>query len=306
MRGLNDITAPGKKIELEYRAKRAHFRVQWAVPNGSAHGGQTGLRCLEPGKFIWDVPIKEWSHDTFMLLGAKGQEYLEGHASAAKRESPPDSVHTLEGKPPGASELSASRPHAGGERRVYPRRDCRIEAHLKTCGDSDPSPVKITDISLGGCYLEMLSPFPVGTPIEIDFPLYESNTHAFATVRSSQSGMGMAVQFTQMTRDNFEKLRRFAPPSPGVAEPSFVKSASPAPAQPLYGNRGAGLAVQPAHEPPSPPTGRNGSAALNSTQLPPPTVAEALEAVVRVLFRKNLITRAEISEELANLKTAKK
>lgn len=306
LRGLNGIAAPGKEIELEYRAKRAHFRVQWAVPNGPANAGQSGLRCLEPGKYIWDVPLKEWSHDAFKLFGAKGQEYLAGHSSASKPESRLNSSRTLEEKPQETPEASASRRHAGGERRIHPRRDCRIEAHLKTCGDSDASPVKITDISLGGCYLEMLSPLPIGTPIEIDFPLYESNTHAYATVRSSQSGMGMALQFTDMTPDNFEKLRRFAPPAPGVAEPSFVKSVSPAPEQPRHGNGAAGLAASPAHETHSPPAGRNGSAALDSTQLPPPTVAEALEAVVRVLFRKNLITRAEISEELARLKSSPK
>jgi hypothetical protein len=152
----------------------------------------------------------------------------------------------------------------------------------------------------------MLSPFPVGTPIEIDFPLYESNTHAYATVRSSQSGMGMALQFTEMTPNSFDKLRRFAPPAPGIAEPSFVKFQPPASEQSHHGNGAAGLAAPPAHQPTNPAPGRNGSAALDSTQLPPPTVAEALEAVVRVLFRKNLITRAEISDELAKLTSAKK
>jgi hypothetical protein len=306
LRGLNGIAAPGKRIELEYRAKRAHFRVQWAIPNGPSNAGQTGIRCLDPGKCIWDVPLKEWSQDTFKLFGAKGQEYLAGHALASKHEVRLDSSNSIHSKPEEVPQASASRRHAGGERRIYPRRECRIEAHIKSGGDTHASSVKITDISLGGCYLEMLSPHPIGTSIEIDFPLYESNTHAYATVRSSQSGMGMALQFTEMTPDNFEKLRRFAPPAPGVAEPPFVKSLAPAQVLPHSGNGSANSAAPPVHEMPSPPTGRNGSAALDSTQMPPPSVAEALEAVVRVLFRKELITRAEVSEELARLKSTKR
>ena len=35
------------------------------------------------------------------------------------------------------------------------------------------------------------------------------------------------------------------------------------------------------------------------------TTAEALEAIARVLFRKGLLTRAEVSEEIEMLKTAK-
>src|SRR5271168_763204 len=100
LRGLNGIAPPGKKIELEYRAKRAQFRVQWAGPNGPAHPGQLGLRCLEPGKFIWDVPIKEWSHDTFALSGVAAKEHLKGEASAAKRESPAESPHAHEAAEP--------------------------------------------------------------------------------------------------------------------------------------------------------------------------------------------------------------
>ena len=306
LRGLNGIAPPGKRIELEYRAKRAHFRVQWAVANGPSNTGQTGLRCLEPGKCIWDVPLKEWSQDTFKLFGGKGQEYLAGHASASKHESKFESSRTLESKPTEIPQASVSRKHAGGERRIYPRRECRIEAHLKTGGDTHASSVKLTDISLGGCYVEMLSPHPIGTSVEVDFPLYESNTHAYATVRSSQSGMGMALQFTEMTPENFERLKRFAPPAPGVSEPSFVKSVSPTLAPPPSGYDDAVSSAPAVRATPGAPAGRNGSVALDSTQMPPPSVAEALEAVVRVLFRKNLITRAEVSEELASLKSPKK
>lgn len=53
LKGLDHVAEAGKKIEIECQDQRAWFRVQWVAHNGSAKTGKVGVRCLEPGKYIW-------------------------------------------------------------------------------------------------------------------------------------------------------------------------------------------------------------------------------------------------------------
>jgi len=66
-----DITAIGARLEgdvlflqrgsvigVECGRSRARFRVAWVGQPGSKRHGQIGIRCLEPGKYIWGVPLQ--------------------------------------------------------------------------------------------------------------------------------------------------------------------------------------------------------------------------------------------------------
>jgi hypothetical protein len=139
----------------------------------------------------------------------------------------------------------------------------------------------ITDISLGGCYVEMLSPLPVDTFVDIAISPDDTTLQLSGRVRSSQTNFGMGVSFTGMRPQDFEVLRKFAPPT--VEGPDFPKPGPP---------------------PPAPVKEARGPSAAEFDSVDLPTTPEALAAAVRVLIRKGVLTRTEVMEELEKLKVS--
>lgn len=259
LKGLSGIVVSGRKVEVECGDQRAWFRVQWAGAAGSSKAGQAGIRCLEPGKYIWGVPPKEWQPDSFDPL-------------RSEPVSPPP--------PPVMSPSSGSEPWSGRERRQFVRHACRMAAQIVLQNGSLRMTATVTDISLGGCYVEMLSPLPVDTFVDIALSPGDATLQLSGRVRSSQPNFGMGVSFTGMRPQDFEILRKLAPPTSDAPEPE--KQAAP---------------VRPAPVKESRP-----SAAAEFDSVDLPTTPEALAAAVRVLLRKGVLTRAELMEELEKLK----
>lgn len=259
-KGLEGLVEPGNKIEIELNDQKAWYRVQWVGKNGSGKAGRVGVRCLER-KYIWDVPPRTWDRDSF------------GESSGAE-----------------VAKVSWN----GEERRLFGRRSCRIEAQVSIPGSSVGLPGKVTDISLGGCYVEMLAPLPVETMVELVLTAGDTSMRASGRVRSSQTGLGMGVAFASMSPAHFEKLRKFSLAASGTPE---IATAGQSAAQ-LQAK--AQVGAPRAQAPPS----NHGSSSPASPRHAP-TTAEALEAVIRVLLRKGLLARDELAEELDKLKTAK-
>jgi hypothetical protein len=257
LKGLSGIVVSGKKVEVEYGDQRAWFRVQWAGAAGSSKAGQAGVRSLEPGKYIWGIPPKEWQPDSFDPL-------------RPEHVSPP---------PPTMSPSSGSGSWSGRERRQFVRHACRMAAQITLQNGSLRMPATVTDISLGGCYAEMLSPLPVDTFVDISISPGDTTLQLSGRVRSSQTNFGMGVSFTGMRPEDFEILRKLAPPTLDGPEPEKqAVPARPAPAKESHPYAGP---------------------EFDSVDLP--TTPEALAAAVRVLIRKGVLTRAELMEELEKL-----
>jgi hypothetical protein len=62
---------------------------------------------------------------------------------------------------------------------------------------------------MGGLFLHMQSPPPKGSLIELVFDLKSGQVRARATVRYSQPGEGMGVQFVQMQPTDRARLNQF-------------------------------------------------------------------------------------------------
>jgi hypothetical protein len=260
LKGLSGIVVSGKKVEVEYGDQKAWFRVQWAGAAGSSKAGQAGLRCLEPGKYIWGVPPKEWEADSF----------------------DPQRPETASRQPPPAmSSSSDSGPWNGRERRQFVRHACRMAAQIILQNGTLRMTATITDISLGGCYVEMLSPLPVDTFVDIAISPDDRTIQLSGRVRSSQTNFGMGVSFTGMRPQDFEILRKLAPPT---AENAEHQRTVPPPS------------------PQAPARAARASMAADFDSVDLPTTPEALAAAVRVLIRKGVLTRADVMEELEKLK----
>jgi DNA-binding response OmpR family regulator len=85
-----------------------------------------------------------------------------------------------------------------------------IESQLPDPQQDDP-PVacRLADLSLGACYLETESPFPVGTSVALSMTSGDFEMYAGGTVRVMHPDFGMGVEFRQRTqaqRDHVRKL----------------------------------------------------------------------------------------------------
>lgn len=261
--GLKSSKEAGSKVEVEFQGQKAWYRVQWIGRPGTSKAGRIGLRSLEQGNYIWGVSPSAWEPDAY-------------HPS-----SQDDKFPSLEGPTMRTTPLSRKK---GEERRQHARRACRIEAQLTLADGSAGPPGTITDISLGGCYVEMLSPLPLGSDVTLAFLAGGTPLRISCKVRSSQNGFGMGVSFTGMKPEDFEALRNFAPPTTSPATGASSVETPKAPVAHSLQPSGAGAEIHALDLPPSP---------------------DALEAIVRLLLRKGLLTHAELAEELDKLKTSK-
>jgi hypothetical protein len=188
LNGLKGIADVGSKIEIEYQGRKAMYRVQWIGQVGTPRSGHAGVKCLEPGNYIWGVPLAEWTPDMYDPDSAEAQK----HAVV-----PP--IECLIAPPPTI------------ERRRFPRVACRIEATVVDELSAMNLPVKVTDISFGGCYVEMLAPLPVNSSVELALDTSHGAIHARGKVVAAQTGMGMGIAFTAISPEDFEKLREIVP-----------------------------------------------------------------------------------------------
>jgi len=104
------------------------------------------------------------------------------------------------------------RPFELDNRRTKTRYGCRLGAEVYRPGLSIPHRCCLTDLSAGGCYLEVALPFPQGSTLEIVVRTYEMRLRLRGTVLASHPGYGMGVAFeldTEEERTNLKKLTDF-------------------------------------------------------------------------------------------------
>jgi CheY-like chemotaxis protein len=75
--------------------------------------------------------------------------------------------------------------------------------------DDPPVACKLTDLSLGGCYLEMASPFPVRTRLVLSMKVAELQVEAEGMVRVMHPEVGMGVELTQHTTQQRGQVEKF-------------------------------------------------------------------------------------------------
>ena len=93
-------------------------------------------------------------------------------------------------------------------RRNEKRYSCRISAEVYQTGTSVPTHCCLTDLSSGGCYLEIPLPFSRGASVEIMVRTYEMKLRLRGTVQASHPGYGMGVAFELATKEEQSKVKQ--------------------------------------------------------------------------------------------------
>jgi hypothetical protein len=77
-----------------------------------------------------------------------------------------------------------------------PDSGARIEAHT-------------SDICLGGCYVDTMNGFPIGTIVELRLTKDSKSFHSVAKVVCSQAGVGMGLSFSAVEQEQFLLLEQW-------------------------------------------------------------------------------------------------
>jgi len=75
--------------------------------------------------------------------------------------------------------------------------------------DDPPARCELTDLSLGGCYLDISSPFPVSTRVTLSMRAAGVELKAEGIVRVMHPDKGMGVEFSQTTPEHRALLEKF-------------------------------------------------------------------------------------------------
>jgi len=93
-------------------------------------------------------------------------------------------------------------------RRLHARLKCRVTIEVHPDTANGPLFANLTDISLGGCYVETSAIVPPGTELKLIFSVDDGQLHAAGTVARIDPGSGLAVQFKELNREDKDKMHR--------------------------------------------------------------------------------------------------
>jgi DNA-binding response OmpR family regulator len=83
-----------------------------------------------------------------------------------------------------------------------------LESQIPEAERDEPLNCRLTDLTLGGCYLTTNSPFPRGTRVILSIKTSELHLHATGVVLVTHPEFGMGVQFFQTTSEQRDQVHR--------------------------------------------------------------------------------------------------
>jgi response regulator of citrate/malate metabolism len=131
---------------------------------------------------------------------ARESERLLSHEKLSHEKPSPEEAHSVQSEPVAAS--------TDPDKRAQARHSCRLGAEVYRTGTSVPNHCCLTDLSSGGCYLEVSLPLPAGSSVEIVVRTYDMKLRLRGTVLASHPGYGMGVSFELKTKEERESVKK--------------------------------------------------------------------------------------------------
>jgi c-di-GMP-binding flagellar brake protein YcgR len=97
---------------------------------------------------------------------------------------------------------------ADRDRRQSPRLKVRVPIEIQVEGGAAPIRGATADLSVGGCYVETMFAFPVGTTLDLRLQL-ENTLLVTATVVTSDPQVGNGIRFDNMLPEDLEELQNY-------------------------------------------------------------------------------------------------
>jgi hypothetical protein len=83
---------------------------------------------------------------------------------------------------------------------------CRVTIELQTETGKTPVFANLTDLSMGGCYVETSDIVAPGSKIKVGFSMDDATLSTEGTVLRLDPGSGVAVQFREVNREGRERM----------------------------------------------------------------------------------------------------
>lgn len=94
------------------------------------------------------------------------------------------------------------------DRRAHPRLKCRVTIELQTETSKVPLFANLTDVSLGGCFIETSTIVPPGSKIKLGFSMDDPSLSTEGLVMRLDPGSGIAIQFPELNREARDRMFR--------------------------------------------------------------------------------------------------
>ncbi len=202
---------PSSKVYFQFQlpgqttAVRLSGLVVWQDWNGRA-----GVQFVDVPKASRKA-LQEWLQMSLADAPKRdlAAEVVEVVHSARPNESSVEADHYTSGNLYTAKQEVQGRDHTASarlraepaNRRGQTRYACRLGAEVYQQGSSVRNYCHLSDLSPGGCYLEMPLAFPAGTAVEITVRTQEMKLRLSGKVKASHPGYGMGVSFTLSSKD---------------------------------------------------------------------------------------------------------
>ena len=110
------------------------------------------------------------------------------------------------------------------ERRRNPRTKVMVEVELHSAGTAAPLRARTTDLSLGGCYVEMMFTLEVGTTLKIVLWINDVKMSVRGIVVTRHPQVGNGIQFTDMAAEDRVRLERFLASTQNAQSPRRLEN----------------------------------------------------------------------------------
>jgi hypothetical protein len=93
------------------------------------------------------------------------------------------------------------------ERRKAPRHPFVATAEVEEISVGSRLPTRVSDLSVGGCYVDTVNPFPGGTEVRVKIFTMTEKFEAPATVAYAVQNLGMGLNFRAVASEDEAVLR---------------------------------------------------------------------------------------------------
>ena len=219
LRGISCLRRQrGEPVQVKYKNTSARYRVAWIGEEGTSSQGLLGLEGLDDASQLFADHLPS---DFDFKFGPRADTYVV--SSDIAPSTSPAIVERCK------ADLQRE------ERRRHPRFHCSGTASMWEQGQEFAISARVNEVSLGGCYIEMMSPMRLGTSVRLELAVNRRSINLEGIVRYSQPNFGMGVEFTKILPGEAEKLHGVIAEMSGAVASETHGSPAPPPAR-LLGN----------------------------------------------------------------------
>ena len=205
-----DVPKASRRVLGEWL--RINMAAASQAPAGQALEVEHAIETRENPMVVERLGVEKYS------ASKKFAEKLEPKAEEkreVKRDVTPEQKQEAKQRDRDASARLRSDPD---NRRGQTRYACRLGAEVYQKGSSVRSYCHLSDLSPGGCYLEMPLAFAAGTAVEIVVRTQELKLRLSGEVKASHPGYGMGVSFHMNTKDERQGVQQLIDFAAAAAE----------------------------------------------------------------------------------------